>query len=700
MSSMVKHCSFQHLTIALLISAALASPLAAQSVSVPVVQPLPQGYQGGSASMASAPAVQPLSQPIQMVGEGGEWDQARSRLRLSSATQMVQAVDRWKLLSRSDHSSFAEYSGFILSNPGFPGEEKLRRNAERALERESAEPSRLIAFFDRAPPLTNSARAHYALALAAIGGADAQGQALVQALAAWRGGMMSDSAEAAISAMLAGRLTAADQDARMDALLWSGATAPAERQFAKTSPQARDLFAARLAAIKGINPDDAEMVTPAGASGDPGWLYNRARQLKRARQHVSAASLLANRAPLSSLPFDAEKWVDLQLAAARGADTATVVRIASKIDDGFAPGADVSRLSFALRDDYTSLMWLGGTRALWQQVDARRAAPLFWRYGAAARTPQTRSKGFYWAGRALAQAGDSAGAQRYFAMAAAYPGQFYGQLALERQGQPLPPFANGGAAMPTPTERATFAAQPITAAVREVARESDWPTAVRFFREISDQAKSRADHQLVADLARELGRRDLGVILGMAAESDGFGDLPAISFPLIPVPQGSDWTMIHAITRQESQFAMNAVSHAGARGLMQLMPGTARGEAGKIGLSYDAGALINDAGYNLRLGNSYIQRMLSYYHGSYPLAVAAYNAGPGNVNKWLRINGDPRQGEMEWIDWIESIPFSETRNYVQRVLENAVVYEALNPDKASYRGPNPLSRFLGKRTPG
>ena len=145
---------------------------------------------------------------------------------------------------------------------------------------------------------------------------------------------------------------------------------------------------------------------------------------------------------------------------------------------------------------------------------------------------------------------------------------------------------------------------------------------------------------------------------------------------------------------------MNAISHAGARGLMQLMPMTAREQAGKMGLSYEGQALTTDAGYNMLLGDGYFRRMLDYYGGSYPLAVAAYNAGAGNVNKWLRANGDPRTGAVDWVEWVEKIPVSETRNYVQRVLENAVVYEAMNPARAGYRGPNPLSHFLGKRYPG
>jgi soluble lytic murein transglycosylase len=133
--------------------------------------------------------------------------------------------------------------------------------------------------------------------------------------------------------------------------------------------------------------------------------------------------------------------------------------------------------------------------------------------------------------------------------------------------------------------------------------------------------------------------------------------------------------------------------------MMQLMPGTAREVANKLGLGYDASSLTSDTNYNMTLGSTYFQQMLSYFGGSYPLAVAAYNAGPGNVNKWLRANGDPRSGTVDMIDWIEAIPIFETRNYVQRVLENAVVYDTLRDGDRSL--PNaPLSFYLGKRTPG
>ena len=634
------------------------------------------------------------AQDAQLMGEDGrQWDQARVALQAVPPGNMVQAVARWKLLSGNARFTFFDYSSFLLSYPGLPEQDKLRGYAEAALDREAVDARSVATFFDRFPPLTNPGRATYAVALYALG----RPQASEVARAAWRGGAMSDAAQATLLARIGPSLTLDDHDARMDALLWAGAADQASRAFVYTSPARRAGFAARLAMTQGSDPGPA--MTP-DLQGDPGYAYNRSRYLRTHGQISSAVSLLATRQRAAVLPREPRKWIGELLGVARSADAGSTVQIATGSDDMFAPGTDVSRQSFAIRDDYTSLMWMGGTNALWRLSDGRRAAPLFYRYGTAARTPQTRSKGFYWAGRASAQAGDQSEATRYFQLAAQYPDQYYGLLALERLGLPLPPFNGAPGMAPTPAERASFNARPITQAVREVARESDWPTAVRFFREISDQAQTEADHVLVADLARELGRRDLGVILGQSAQGDGLGNFQRIAFPLIPVPQGTDWTMVHAISRQESQFAMNAVSHAGARGLMQLMPGTAREQAGKLGLAYDAQALTVDAGYNLTLGGNYFSRMMDYFGGSYPLAVAAYNAGAGNVNKWLRQNGDPRNGSIDWVEWVEKIPLPETRNYVQRVLENAVVYEAMNPGRSSYKGANPLSHFLGKRYPG
>ena len=627
--------------------------------------------------------------------DGREWDNARVRQLSQDDAVMRGAIQRWKQLSKSPGEGFDSYAGFLMSYPGFPFEERIREYAEAALERAAPDPQRTVSYFQKFPPLTNPARARHALALAAL----SQTGARDAALAAWRGGTMSEPAESAIIFNYGDAITRADHDARMDALLWQGDVRGAQRQIARVSPERRNLFMERLSLLQGAGPGSLGLALTGEELRDPGYAYNRVVQARRSGYLAGAVNFLASRPALAEPVLDPDKWIKELLTAAKGASSDTAVRIAASVDDGFAPGADISAMSFRLRDDYTTLMWLGGTKALWTLGDARRAAPLFYRYGAAARTPGTRSKGFYWAGRALTEAGDAEGARRHFEQAAQYPDHFYGMLSLERLGRPIPNLDVMPGTVPTDAERAAFMARPLTRAVMQAARSEDWLTTVRFFREIAEQAVSEADHLLVAELARDMGRRDLAVILGQEAHSDGFGEFHQVSFPRLPAPAGTNWVMVHAITRQESQFAMNAISHAGARGLMQLMPGTAREQAGKMGLGYDLGALLTDADYNVRLGDGYFARMMDYYGGAYPLAVGAYNAGPGNVNNWLRANGDPRNGGIDWVTWIERIPIYETKTYITKVLENAVVYQQMNPDKHFYKGPAPLSFFLGKRDP-
>jgi soluble lytic murein transglycosylase len=249
-------------------------------------------------------------------------------------------------------------------------------------------------------------------------------------------------------------------------------------------------------------------------------------------------------------------------------------------------------------------------------------------------------------------------------------------------------------AAPTQAQRAAFFATPLAQAIATFPSSGyTWQTKRKFYTQIASQARDATEMALVAELARDLSLPELAVVVGRTAPEKGLAAFTVTGFPTVNTPPGADWTMVHAIARQESEFDDYRISHAGAQGLMQLMPGTAREQAGKIGVAYMSASLMQDSQYNLTLGNSYFLRMYNSY-GSYPLAVAAYNAGPGNVNKWLRANGDPRNGGISWVDWIERIPIFETKNYVARVLENAGVYEQLHPEKATAGRPRAVSEFL------
>jgi soluble lytic murein transglycosylase len=310
------------------------------------------------------------------------------------------------------------------------------------------------------------------------------------------------------------------------------------------------------------------------------------------------------------------------------------------------------------------------------------------------------TKGDYWAGRAALSAGRFAEANNYFVQAAAYPEMFYGQLALERLGRSVaPPPASVASYTATPARRAAFANNRLVQAVRLLGQQGRSTEQALFVKALAESLDNDADRGLAVDLARQIGRSDLPVWVARMARVKGSMFYVSQAFPSLPASvSGRLWSLAHGITRQESSFDPYAVSHAGARGMMQLMPGTAREQAGKMGVGYDGYRLISDPSYNVMIGSAYFERLLDNWGGSVPLAVASYNAGSGNVRKWINTYGDPR-GNVDVLKWIEAIPYVETRAYVQRVIENSVIYDSMrsggSPQTAMH-----VSKYLGKSRPG
>jgi soluble lytic murein transglycosylase len=643
-----------------------------------------------------------ISQDV--VFQSGAGDPASVRVPQSqvdpSQGNISAAIQRWRALSNNSNYAFNEYASFLMTYPGWPGEAAMRKNAEQAIDKNSWSPSQAVAFFDRMPPTTNAGRAKYAIALEATGRRE---QALEWGRKAWRGGPLSTDDESTLQSFLGSQLSTADHEARIDALLWKGGYTAARALLPRASGQKRAVFAARIAVLSGA-PDAQSWVQAAGDSilTDAGLITDRATVLRKSGNSYQVRQMLASRPRLATPPVDAEEWYETLLtnakAAANDGQYQLAYDIASKIDDGLPAGTNISEAELGVRDDYTSLAWLAGTVALEKLYNPKAAMGMFERYGDAAKSPQTRSKGWYWAGRAAVQARQNDVATTYFEKASQYFDHFYGMLSLEALGRSIP--SNIGRSQIPGT--ISGANKSIYLAARLVPSIGSWKEQSLFLRTIANNAETEQDFIDAIALSKLLRRPDMAVMAGRNARVEGHGNFIPHAFPDVPVPSdhSHNWTMIHAITRQESQFDREAISHAGARGLMQLMPGTARETAAKINLNYQLGALTSDTNYNIQLGSTYIQRMMNYYGGSYPLAVAAYNAGPGNVNKWLRANGDPRTGQIDMVTWIERIPIFETKNYVQRVLENAVMYDHLNPDKAHIKSPNPLSKYLGKNRPG
>jgi soluble lytic murein transglycosylase len=607
-------------------------------------------------------------------------------------------IAEWNSLRQSDSLPFSSYVSFLARNRGWPGEAALRRSAERRLSVEAVTPGEIVRFFALSPPATASGQAQFAFALQAMGRGD---EARAAARLAWTRGAASAIDEQRLQGAFGTSFTAEDNDQRLDALLSNGDTQAAIRALGLASPARRPLFEARIA-LQTRAPDAYGRIAALDSATrrDGGLLLDQATWLRNTSQSAAARQLLADRPPLDRPVANPQRWLDLALTLARGAANdsqwSVAYGIASKLDDLYPAGTDVSDRPYDERDDYTSLVWLGGSAALQRLNRPADAARLFERYARAARSPQTRAKGFYWAAKAAERAGQSAQASAWLEQAAVNPDQFYGQLALERLGRtPLPPATFAPA---DPAERAAFAARPLAEAVRYLGMIGRRGDQTVFVRALAAQLTTDRERATAAEYGRQIGRLDIGVWAAREARTSGGSFYARGAFPDVAIPPAYAryWPFAHGIMRQESSFERSAVSSAGARGLMQLMPGTARASATRVGTSYDLSRLTEDPAYNVLLGTHHLSLLMDEWGGNAVLVAAAYNAGSGNVRRWIAANGDPRLPGADVVRWIEDIPFSETRNYVQRVIENAVVYDLVNPNGA---GRGRISAYLGQRVP-
>jgi soluble lytic murein transglycosylase len=636
-----------------------------------------------SSAQYPAPAVQPArySQPV-------------------AATSVASALNDWRRLRQSSGYSFADYARFLIANPDWPSERTMRRWAERAM-RPGESPATVIAFFAKDKPATGTGWARLADSYAAYG---RLAEALQAAREAWASPDLDAGDEQAIWARYGSSFTFADHDRRTDALLFAKKEDDAARFVAMTSPARRASFAARVAMQNRSSNADALYQPVAGmVTSDAGLMMDRARYLRDRGYDQAARQLAGRQHNFVSRPADPERFYDMLWLLASGAandrEWTTAFNIGRHLSDALPPGTDVNDQPIGIRDNYTSLVWLAGTVALDRLGRPGSAVAMFDAYARGGRSLQVQTKGHYWAGRAALAAGRFQEANNYFQRAAAFPELFYGQLALERLGRSVsaPPQSVTQMAA-TPAQRTAFYNKRLVQAVRILGQQGQSTEQALFVRALAESLDNDADRGLAVELGQQVGRQDLPVWVARAARVRGSMFYVRQAFPSLAASVSPQlWSLANGISRQESSFNPYAVSHAGARGMMQLMPATAREQAGKMGVGYDSYRLISDPGYNVMIGSAYFQRMLNMWDGNVPLAVASYNAGYGNVRKWVRTYGDPR-GNVDVLKWIEAIPYVETKAYVQRVIENSVVYDSMRP--AQRQNAFHVSRYLGKNRPG
>jgi len=610
------------------------------------------------------------------------------------------AIGDWRRLRQSNGYTFADYARFLTYNPGWPEESKLRLWAEKAM-RPGENPATVLAFFATKPPTTGNGFARLAEAYASNG---RNGEALAAARSAWSEADLGSDSEQAIWARFGSSFTADDHDRRVDALLFAKNPDDAARYYSLTTPTRRAAFAARIAMQRQSSDADSLYQPVIGqVATDAGLMMDRARYLLARNYPQAARDLVARQHDFTYQPADPERFYDMLLTlandAAQDRQWNTAFNITRHLSDALPAGTDISQQSIGIRDNYTSLVWLGGNVALDRMNQPGSAVAMFYNYARGGKSLQVQTKGNYWAGRAALAAGHVQEANSYFERAAAYPELFYGQLALERLGRSVtPPQQSVAASIATPAQRSAFASNRIVQAVRMLQQAGSVAERTQFTRALAESLDNDTDRALAVELGQQLGRQDLPVWVARMARVKGSMFYVRQAYPTLgsTVSPGI-WSLAHGISRQESSFDPYVVSHAGARGLMQLMTGTAAEQAGKMGVSYDGYRLISDPNYNVMIGSAYFQRMLNNWNGSVPLAVAAYNAGSGNVNKWINRYGDPRS-QVDMLKWIEAIPYVETKAYVQRVIENTVVYDSMRGTSEQQTALH-VSRYLGKDRP-
>lgn len=598
--------------------------------------------------------------------QAGDWNGAYTRASQTS-DPLVGKLVRWLDYTRTNAAGrFLEIATFIDQNPDWPLQKTMRKRAEEALASEADDVA--ADWLTRNPPTTAIGKAREAELLA-----KRNGPAGIAALRnAWIEGDFSPTEEQNFASRFAAILRAEDHARRLDRLLWDGQNDAARRMLSTVPAEARTAAEARLALAAVSNAAEAQLARLSTQQrAEPGVAFEEARWRRKQDNTEAAAQLLAAHGDNPTRP--AAWWGERQIVARRliaAHNPSLAYRIIQP--HGLTEGAAYSDAEF-----------LCGYIALRYMKDPARAFDHFAHILARAGTPFAKARAAYWGGRAAQASGKGDLAGKWYAAGADHMATFYGQLAAHQLGNNAPPKP-----LPEPrpdsAELTRFNARETVRAAKLFLSANDREHARAFLIQMADSAKTPVEFSMLAAVAESYGRVDLAIAVARKSIDAGV-PLLVRGYPVTTLPSGgtAERALLLAIVRQESAFAPDALSRAGARGLMQLMPGTAAMVSRKLQLAYSADRLISDGIYNILLGRAYIEGLIDDFGGSYALAIAGYNAGPGRVRQWLREYGDPRGRDVEMVDWIENIPFTETRIYVQRVLENLQIYRGQEAGNAA-----------------
>jgi len=615
----------------------------------------------GLAIAQAAPARADAAQSMrdaQVAADANDWARA---LALAPAG-VGRDVIEWQWL-RAGQGFLGDYESFLKRHPDWPGLPWLHQKGEVAVMRSST-PSRVIAYFAKDAPSTAGGAIALVRALMVSG---RKRQAADAARNAWVD-LRFDAAEEADLLALQGAALAKAHEARLDALLWDGRSDEAQRMLPRVSAGWQALAKARLA-LEAMSGNENALISavPRALADDPGMAYDRfAWRMRKGLTDGALSLILAQSGSAASLGRP-EAWANRRISLTRDLLAAGRAKEAYRVAAGHF---------LTSGGDYADLEFLAGFIALRKLGEAKLARGHFQHLESGVSTGISLSRAHYWEGRAEESLGNYDAAKRSFEQGAQHQTAYYGLLCAEKLGLRLDKALLSNA-RPADWHGAAFAKSSVLEAGRFLLVSGDRSLGKRFVLQVAESLNETELAQL-ADMALKMDEPHVAVLIAKQAAARGV-ILPAAYFPVVGmVPDGLPVSRALAlsIARRESEFDQAVVSPAGARGLMQVMPGTAKLMAAKTGQDYARSKLTEDPAYNVGLGSAYLAGLVDEFGPAVALIAAGYNAGPGRPRRWIEAFGDPRLESTDVVDWVETIPYAETRTYVMRVVESLVIYRA------------------------
>jgi soluble lytic murein transglycosylase len=582
---------------------------------------------------------------------------------------LVPALIEWLIAREPDSGmSAGKVIEILMSHRGWPEPETLQLRAEQAFHAFGPPGDSVLTFYTQVEPITAGGRMALAGALRDAGRTE---EATDIARALWRDWSLAPSQAASLLTRFGAVLTTADHLYRFRRLVLRRRTDDAVAQAQLLGP-GYDKLARAVIAVLNDQEEGRQLLRDVAPKflGDPLYVFARVQRLLKTGQPIEAARFLLGSEPDMDLSGDGDIWWEQRQDLSRMLLDRGAPDLAYRVVAGARPEGEGDRVAAEFHAGWYALRFLD---------DPSLAEPHFRELHILATLPRTRARASYWLGRTHEAEGKKAAARLDYVEAARFGGSFYGQLAREKLGIRT----TGLERMPRPSaiDRLRFANRDLVKVVRLMAAAGYADRSLPFLRALGKSVDTPGEVALLTTLARRIGRPQAGIQAAALAEERGLkvASLPALFFGVPPglrPPGAVDRALVYAVVRQESAFNHTAVSHAGARGLMQLMPATAKATARIVKIPYSEQRLLTDPLYNATLGAHHLGELLGGLRRSYLLTFAGYNAGAGRALEWVRSYGDPRGGAVDPVDWIERIPFDETRDYVQKVMENLQLYRS------------------------